>query len=148
MIALDGATKTITLSSATSYIDKDIYDAAIVWSVLSGSMQYLLPMDFVAPNFRLLNGWKLNASGFASGTLITVTGSIIATTGDRVVGGTNVEWDIGTANNTIIVSVGSGLSLAEHNQLFGIPDLVVTDMDANSKKLNLIPTMQTTSDSI
>lgn len=120
-IVLDGATKTITLSSATTYTDKSIYDACVNWSVLYNSMQYLLPMDFVSPNFRLLNGWKLTASGYASGTLITVTGSIIAVSGDRVVGGVDVEWDIGTANNTIIVA--GALSAQEHSLLELIPTI-------------------------
>lgn len=119
MITIDGTTKLITFSGATSYTDKQVYDACIDWAVLSANMQYLLPMDFVAPDYRLLNGYKFAASGFSSGTLITVSGSIIALTGDRVAGGQNVEWDIGTANNTIIVTVtsGSGLSTEEHNKL-------------------------------
>ena len=119
MITLDGATKKITLSTTTSFTDKQIYDASINWSYLSGSMQYLLPMDFVAPNFRLINGWKLDASGYIAGTLITVTGSVISLVGSRVSPGQNVEWDIGTANNTIVVTVisGSGLSAEQDARL-------------------------------
>jgi hypothetical protein len=109
-IILDGPSKTITVSTSTVYTDKQIYDATVNWSVLSANMQYLLPMDFVAPNYRLIFGWTLTASGFASGTLITISGSIISTGTQRVSSGTNVEWDIGTANNTIIVSVGSGVT--------------------------------------
>ena len=117
MITLDGSAKTITLSSATSFTDKDVYDACINWSIVDTSMQYLLPMDFYAPDYRLINGWKLTASGYSAGELITVSGSVIALVGDRVVGGVDVEWDIGTANNTILVPVGSGLSTEEHDAL-------------------------------
>jgi hypothetical protein len=120
-IAFDGDTKLITLTSGTTFIDKDIYDAAVDWSVLEGNMQYLLPMDFVSPDYRLLNGWKLEASGYASGTLINVTGSIVAVTGDRVAAGSIVEWDIGTTINTIFIASGSGLSTDEHNKLMAIP---------------------------
>jgi hypothetical protein len=122
-ISLNGATKLITLTSATTFVDKDIYDAAIDWSVIDTNMQYLLPFDFVAPDFRLLNGWKLNASGYASGTLITISGSIIAVTGDRVAGGQDVEWDIGTTINTIFISSGSGLSNEEHDAVMGTNNL-------------------------
>lgn len=117
-IALDGPTKVITLTTATTFTDKTIYDAAVDWAVLTGNMQYLLPMDFVAPDYRLLNGWLLNATGYAAGTVITVTGSIITYGGGvRVKAGQTVEWDIGTANNTVLLPVGSGLSTEEHDRL-------------------------------
>jgi hypothetical protein len=118
MIVFDGDAKTITLTTDTTFIDKDIYDAAIDWAVTDTNMQYLLPMDFIAPNYRLLNGWQFVASGYAAGTLITITGSIVAVSGDRVASGSAVEWDIGTTINTIFISTGSGLSTAEHDQLF------------------------------
>lgn len=130
MITLDGDTKLITLTEDYSFTDKQIYDAAIDWSVLESSMKYLLPFDFVAPNYRLLNGWKLNASGYAAGKLITVVGSIKAVSGDRVEGGTDVEWDIGTAINTIMIPVGSGLSAEEHNALLEVKDKTANIQDS------------------
>jgi hypothetical protein len=134
-IALDGETKRITLTGDVFFIDKDIYDAAIDWSVLEANMQYLLPMDYVSPDFRLLSGWKIAASGYDSGTLVTISGSIVAVSGDRVATGQIVEWDIGTTIHTIFVPTGSGLSKEEHDQLMGtLTDETEIELDINMKE--------------
>jgi len=119
-ISLNGATKLITLTTGTTFVDKAIYDASVDWSVIDTNMQYLLPMDFVSPNYRLLNGWKLNASGYSAGQLISVTGSVTAVSGDRVETGTNVEWDIATTVNTVFIPIGSGLSTEEHDKVMAL----------------------------
>jgi len=52
--------------------------------------------------------------------------------------------------DVITVSSGSGLSTAEHNQLFGLPSApdVRVEMDTNSEMLALLPAIQTTNDSV
>lgn len=128
MISFDGTTKLITLSGDTSFTDKAIYDASVDWAVLEDNMQYLLPMDFVSPNYRLLNGWKLQADGYDEGELVTVNGSVIAVSGSRVASGQCVEWDIGTTINTVFIASGSGLSTEEHDKLMNVDSSVADEV--------------------
>lgn len=99
------------MTTSTTFAAEDIYTAAINWSVLEANMQYLLPMDYISPDFRLLNGWKLDADGYESGTVLTVTGSLATDDNStRVNTGTVVQWELNKAIYTIMVATGSGVT--------------------------------------
>lgn len=119
MITLDGENKLIILDTDSTFDVHDIYVASVDWAVLDNDMKYLLPMDYISPDFRLLNGWKLSASGYLSGSVITINGSLATDdSSSRVAPGQNVEWDLNKAIYTIMLPVGSGLSTEEHDKLF------------------------------
>jgi hypothetical protein len=104
-ITLNGEDKLITLDTNTSFTSNEIYKACVDWAVLSGNMQYLIPMVasgkeplgsevFTDIIYILSNGWKLTTSGYDEGEQITVLGTLITddTSNRTVLGDTSVNW--------------------------------------------------------
>lgn len=145
-ITIDGSTKLIVLDTTTSWDFHDIYVAIVDWSVLSGNMQYLLPCQgsgkgslgsglYTDIIYTLINGWKLQPSGYASGTQVSVTGTLITSDGSAAtvaptVGGAPV-WIFKVATNGIIASSG-GVTAAD---VWDYDVTVSTGLSAG-KKLN------------
>jgi hypothetical protein len=134
-ITIDGANKLIVLDTATSFTTQAIYDACVAWAVLTGNMQYLLPMDasgyeslggglFTDAIRRLINGYKLKPSGYAANTQITVVGTLIVDDGSNYsvppTTGSPVTWQIQVATAGIIVNSGSGLDAAGVRSAVGL----------------------------
>jgi hypothetical protein len=137
-ITLDGPNKLIILDTATSFTWLSIYDAVTAWAVQAANMKYLLPMAsvghvdmgggiFTDIVYVLLNGWKLQPSGYAANSQIKVSGTAVVSDGSNFAVapsvGSPVQWymQAATAGTIVSVSSGSGLSVAEHNQLMGLP---------------------------
>lgn len=160
MISFTGSTKIITLDTATSFAAKDIYDAAVDWAVLSGNMQYLLPMSgsgkapFGGGNysdsiFTVLNGWKIETSGYSATDIINIVGTIVCSTGsdaDMISSSSTGILIFARASygSQSVVSTGSGLSTEEHDALLALPTATENriEMDSNSqisKNTGLIP---------
>jgi hypothetical protein len=153
-ISFTGATKTITLDTASSFAGQDIYDAAVDWAVIEGNMQYLLPMTGTgkAPFgggsysdiiFTLVNGWKLLTSGYSSTDIVRITGTFVSSTGDSadMINSSStgiIIFDRSSFGTITTVSTGSGLSSEEHDKLYAVPVDVRTEMDNNSTKLKQI----------
>lgn len=132
-VSFNGSSKTITLTTATSFTWQAIYDAAVNWAVLSGNMQYLLPMtgtgkapfgggSYSDVIFTVINGWKLLTSGYASTDIITIQGTGVCSTGSDAdminSSSTGIMVFARASYGTVsTVSTGSGLSTDEHNQL-------------------------------
>jgi hypothetical protein len=147
-ISFDGASKVITLDTALSFTVQQLYKAGEDWSVLPGNMQYLEPLES-AGNILLsggiktdiivllVNGWKMKPSGYAPGTLLSITGTLVVEGGGAYAiaptVGSPVTWFVqaATAGTIVTVTSGSGLSVAEHDQLMAV---------ATQASVNLIPT--------
>lgn len=123
-VTFDGTNKVITLDTATTWnFHDDIYLPMLDWAVLSGNMQYLLPCSgegkaslgasvYTDAIYKLLNGWKLQPSGYAAGTQVTVAGTLItddssARTIAPSVGSAPV-WVFQVATDATIVATVSG----------------------------------------
>lgn len=93
MVMFDGANKLIILSGAASFnLRTDLYDASQEWGVMYNNMQYLLPFSttgYVALGggvytdiiFELVNGWKIQPSGYSANTQVTLTGTLTTSDG-------------------------------------------------------------------
>jgi hypothetical protein len=159
-ITLNGPSKLIVLDTATAYTWQAIYNAVVAWAVLPANMQYLIPMTstgkaplgggvFTDIIFILQNGWKLQPSGYAANTQITITGS--GTVSDNTsfavapLVGSPVQWYLqaATAGTVSIVSTGSGaLSTVQAAQLSQIAASTTpltftgTNINADTKSMN------------
>ena len=153
-ITIDGTNKLIVLDTATSFTAQAIYDACVVWAVLTGNMQFLLPMDgsggaalgggiFTDLVRRLINGYKLKPSGYAANTQITVAGTLITSDNTAYAvpptTGSPVSWFVqaATAGTISVVSGASTLTTVEHDKLMGLPDAATTAV-ATAAALQLI----------
>lgn len=155
MIALDGNAKTITLSGATTFAAGLIYSAAKDWEALVANMQFVSPMTaegkatlgggvYTDAIYKLASGWKLQPSGYAAGTQITVSGTLI--TDDASVRtlpalGSEVTWLFQVASGATVVSVsgGSGLSSEEHTKLMAIPEVAPDNAGIAAIRASLPP---------
>lgn len=132
-VTFDGPNKIIVLSVATSFtLQTDIYDAAINWATTQGNMQYLLPMQgsghvplgggvYTDAVYTLINGWKLQPSGYAANTQVKLLGTIATSDGTNYAiapsTGSPVQWYAQVASAGVVVAQGSGLNTEQNDQL-------------------------------
>jgi hypothetical protein len=125
-ITLTGATKLITLDTDETFTASDIYAAAVEWAMLEANMQFLLPMESAGHSplggsvytdiiYILCNGWKITSSGYAAGTEIAITGTLITddTTTRVTLGDSSVLWVFQVATYGSIAETTPGLTLAQ-----------------------------------
>lgn len=119
-VNIDGDNKLIVLDTTLAWNFHDIYVALMDWSAQSTSMKYLLPCQgsgkgalgggiYTDIIYMLSNGWKLKPSGYATGTQVSVSGTLITDDGSAAtvaptVGGQPV-WIFKVATNGIIAEV-------------------------------------------
>jgi hypothetical protein len=155
-ITLDGPNKLIILDTLTSFTAQAIYNACVSWAVLTGNMQYLLPMSSVGKAslgggiftdliFIQQNGYKLKPSGYAPNTQIVILGTLItsdssSTTVPPTIG-SPVQWLIqATTAATIVTSSGTGLSSADISAVSAATLALFqsTQIPVNVKKINSV----------
>jgi hypothetical protein len=119
----------------------DIYYASENWSVLSGNMQYLEPLEsqgkaslggniYTDLIYTLANGFRFKPSGYAADTQVTLVGTLVVEGGGNYAvpptTGSPVQWYVQAVTAGTITSVGSGMSTAEHDKLFALPSNALT----------------------
>ena len=148
MVTFDGVNSLIVLSGATSFTAMDIYTAAKQWDAQQNSMNFVCPLTavgmaplgsgaFTDAVFTLQNNWKFQPSGYAPGTQIVVSGTVVTSDGSsRTVVpsvGAAVTWIFQVSSSATVVStsgggtVVSGLTPDEQAALAsiaGLPDLI------------------------
>lgn len=159
-LTIDGTNKLLILDTSVAWnFHDDIYVPSITWSCISTNMKYVLPVlgsgkialgasIYTDTIFTLKNGWKIKPSGYAAGTQIAVTGTVVTDDGSALTTAPTVGsapvWVFKVATNGVIVSTGSGLSTAEHDKLYGIDTKIGTPEVSVSKDISqaskLIPT--------
>lgn len=123
-VTIDGANKLIILSGSTAWVfGSDIYPILQDWAALSGNMKYTLPCSasgylplggsvYTDIIFTINYGWKLQPSGYTTGTPISVTGTLITIdSSNRVtaptIGGVP-EWTFQVATYGTVTAGGGG----------------------------------------
>lgn len=152
-VSFDGANKLIILSVATSFtLQTDIYDAAIQWATQTGNMQYLLPMQgsghmslgggvYTDAVYTLVNGWKIQPSGYAANTQVKLLGTIATSDGGNYAlapsSGSPVQWYAQVATAGVVVAQGSGMSAEEHNALMAVKKIGENAWEMKSNQLTI-----------
>lgn len=157
-IAFNGAASLIILSGATTFNALDIYTAAKAWDAANANLGYLCPMSAIGMTplgsgaytdavVSLQFGWKLQPSGYASGTQITVIGTLVTSDGSsRTVApvvGSAVTWLFQVSTAATVVETGGSSDLQTPlEDLAALPDnptlaqaLMYLYMDARNKKM-------------
>jgi hypothetical protein len=124
VITFDGDNKRIILSGSTAFTALAIYSAAKVWEDDVDHMVYVSPMGvsgkallasdiYTDAIFSLTNGWKLQPAGYASGTQLFVSGTLITDDGSAKTvvpdEGHEVTWNFqATTAATMVAASGGG----------------------------------------
>jgi len=141
-LVFDGDNKHIIVSGDTELSLTDIYSASRAWEDASDTIEYHHVFDVSTELlFFLRYGWKFKPSGYASGTIINLTGKISTTEGDGQVltvpatTGSQVTWQFNTPATAVIVSTSEPINVWHEPPT---PTEIVGEMDENSTKLNEI----------